>query len=128
MAGFHRRTRAPDASAPTAAHPRGGARRACALVAHHRKISALVLALFLVVIGTAVALGPQGGPFTNQTPATFEGLAKVGPTDPQLHFPAWYRDHQATALEACVDPNDANRLTPPAGPNFDPAKPLSLDS
>ena len=128
MAGLHRRTRAPDASAPTAAHPRGGARRACALVAHHRKISALVLALFLVVIGTAVALGPSGRPSrTRPRRRSRVWPRSVRPTRSCTSRRGTATHHLATALEACVDPKDANCLAP-VGKNFDPAKPLSLDS
>src|SRR4051794_39180099 len=60
-----------------------------AFVARHRRIAGLAAALFLVLVAGAVALGPTGV-LSNQTPTQFEGLAKVGPTDPQLHFPAWY--------------------------------------
>src|SRR3954454_16487487 len=97
-----------------------------AFVARHRRIAGLAAALFLVLVAGAVALGPTGV-LSNQTPTQFEGLAKVGPTDPQLHFPAWYRDRQGTSLEACVDAADANCIAP-AGAHFDPAKPLSLES
>jgi hypothetical protein len=91
-----------------------------------RKIAALAAALFLLTVGGAVALGPTGV-LSNLAPTQFEGLAKVGPTDPQTHFPAWYRDRQGTALDACIDPADPNCLAP-AGANFDPAKPLNLES
>src|SRR4051794_28292478 len=100
--------------------------RTRAFVARHRRIAGLAAALFLVLVAGAVALGPTGV-LSNQTPTQFEGLAKVGPTDPQLHFPAWYRDRQGTALDACLDAADANCL-PPAGANFEPAKPVSLES
>src|SRR3954453_22445930 len=100
--------------------------RTRALVARHRRIAGLAAALFRVLVGGAVALGPTGV-LDNLTPTQFEGLAKVGPTDPQLHFPAWYRDRQGISLEACVDPADGKCLAP-AGPTFDPAKPLTLES
>jgi len=101
--------------------------RTRALVARHRRIAGLAAALFLVLVGGAVALGPTGV-LDNLTPTQFEGLAKVGPTDPQLHFPAWYRDRQGISLEACADAADANCLLPAASATYDPAKPLSLDS
>src|SRR3954465_13718256 len=100
--------------------------RTRAFVAQHRRIAGLAAALFLVLVAGAVALGPTGV-LSNQTPTQFEGLAKVGPNDPQLHFPAWYRDRQGTSLEACVDAADATSSAR-AGPLFPPAKPLSLDS
>jgi hypothetical protein len=100
--------------------------RTRALVAQHGRIVGVAAALFLLLVVGAVALGPTGV-LSNQTPTQFEGLAKVGPTDPQLHFPAWYRDRQGTSLEACVDPADANCVAP-VGAHFDPAKPLSLES
>src|SRR3954449_4322132 len=101
--------------------------RTRALVARHRRIAGLAAALFLVLVGGAVAVGPTGV-LDNLTPTQFEGLAKVGPTDPQLHFPAWYRDRQGISLEACADAADANCLLPAASTTSAPAKPLSLDS
>jgi hypothetical protein len=93
------------------------------LIGARRRIGALA-ALFLLV-AAAVAIAKPTGTIGVETPAEFDGLAKVGPIDPDFGFPTWYRDTKGVALEPCIDPNDANCL-PPAG--FDPSKPLTLTS
>jgi hypothetical protein len=89
-----------------------------------RAIGALVALLTLAA--AAVAIAKPTGTFGLQTPNKFDGLAKVGPVDPQTGFPAWYKDHNGLELEPCIDPKDPNCLPP--GNAVDPNKPLQITS
>src|SRR3954465_14688767 len=99
--------------------------RTRALVARHRRIAGLAAALFLVLVGGAVALGPTSV-LDNLTPTPVEGLAKAGPPAPRPPSPACDRDRQGISLGAGAAAGDPNGPLPAASAVSVPAKPLSL--
>jgi hypothetical protein len=92
----------------------------------------LPLAALFVVAIAAVALARPAGTIMSHDPAQPQGLAKVGPINPQFGFPDWYKDKPQTgsgsggvALEPCLEPRNPLCII---GEVPDPDAPLKLDS